>query len=111
MLDLSTYHCYSDGWYLILSEKWRENVSVRREADVAGERIVVLSTIDPVTEKAEDFLMIYTLTGVNRWDKAKIGNRFVLLEESSTIYAARILDDTIKRKMLSAASDLSTPSG
>jgi hypothetical protein len=97
-LDLSTYHCYSDGWYLVLPEKWRENFTVRREAGVAGERIVVLSTVDPLTEKVEDFLMIYTLTGENRWEKAKIGNRFVLLEESSIIYAARILDETINKE-------------
>jgi len=97
-LDLSTYHCYSDGWYLVLPEKWRETFTVRREAGVAGERIVVLSKADPDTEKVEDFLMIYTLTGENRWEKAKIGNRFVLLEESSIIYAARILDDAISKE-------------
>ncbi len=33
-LKLSTYHNYSDGWYLVLPEKWGTNFTIRREDSV-----------------------------------------------------------------------------
>ena len=44
-------------------------------------------------EEPEAFLTIYTLTGTNRVVRASLGNRFTLLEDSTTIYAAEFLGD------------------
>lgn len=91
-LDMSTYHCYSDEWFLTLPEGWREVLTVRREDSVAGERVVVLSAYNARKDSVTDLLYIYTLTGDNRWDRARLANRFVLLENDTTIYAAKILN-------------------
>ena len=90
-LDVSTYHNQSDGWYLLLKESWRENLSVRREEGASGERTVILSTADPQTGEIRDFLAIYTLTGENRRERAQLHGRFLLRDESTTLYAAKIL--------------------
>ena len=87
---MSTYHCTSDGWYFILNDTLRENLSVRRVDSVSGERTVILSSVDSTTRKATDLLTIYTLTGENRRERAALGDRFILREEDATIYAALI---------------------
>jgi hypothetical protein len=96
---LTTYHNYSDGWYLIIPEEWTESVTIRREDGISGERAVVFSKVitpgdedtDPVIE---DFLKIYSLTGDNKEDKADTEGRFILRRESEKIYAASLMDST-----------------
>ena len=94
---LTTYHNYSDGWYLILQDEWTDYVTIRREDGVSGERAVVFSVVlsrgygdgSPVLE---DFLTIYSLTGDNKEDKADMDGRFVLRKESEKIYTASITE-------------------
>lgn len=90
IFSLSTYHS-AEGWYLMLPESWRENLTVRRDDILTGERGVVFSYVDPDTEEITDFLVIYTLTGDNRKDRARLPGRFVLKQEGATIFAARVL--------------------
>ncbi len=90
---LDTYHCYSDGWYLILPQGWHDTLTVRRDDSVSGERSVVLSDINRSTGEITDKLIIYTLTGENRAERAQLDGRFVILEEESTVYAAQIIGD------------------
>jgi len=90
---LSTYHNYTDGWYLILPNEWRDNFTVRRDAVVSGERKVTFSIWNGEDEALEDFLVISALTGANRHSRAGLYGRFTLLEEGDTIYVARILLD------------------
>ena len=92
-LDISTYHA-SDGWYIILPKEWRQTLTVRRSDGAAGERTIVLSSYDKASGEIRDFLIIYTLTGENRRDRARLPDRFILREDdTSTIYAARTLLD------------------
>ena len=93
--DISTYHCYSDGWFMTLPAAWREVLTVRRQDGDSGERAVVFSAQAADTGEITDFLVIYTLTGENRHDRAHQGGRFILREDSTTIYAARILDTDV----------------
>lgn len=86
---LNTYHCYDDGWYLILPSGWENGLTVRRDDSIAGERAVILSRVS-ADGSINDLLTIYTLTGDNRSERAQIAGRFVILEEDSTVYAARI---------------------
>jgi len=91
-LDVSTYHNQSDGWYLLLREDQRENLSVRREEGlVSGERVVVLSKVEPKTGRIRDLLAVYTLTGENRRERAQLPGRVLLLDDSTTLYAAELL--------------------
>ena len=88
----STYSNYTDSWYLILPEEWRGEITVRRTDGVSGERAIVFSRLER-DGTFSDFLIIYTLTGENRAERATYGSRFVLLAEEETIYAAAMLED------------------
>ena len=97
----TTYHNNSDSWYLILPDDWKDKITVRRDDTVSGERTLIFSYITESfmagpdaaaeNEKPVDFLEIYSLSGDNRDDRAKIRGRFRLYEQADTIYAAAIL--------------------
>lgn len=87
----STYHCYTDGWYLTLPEDWRGKTTARRMSAVSGELAVILSLQDE-SGVAKDVLTIYTLTDENRADRAKLGGRFALFDSGTVVYAAEIDD-------------------
>jgi len=97
----TTYHNNSDGWYLFLPDDWKNNITVRRDDTVSGERTLIFSYItddyiagaDTDTNNEKPFLKIYTLSGDNRDDRAKLPGRFELLsqQQGDTIYAAEIL--------------------
>ena len=92
----TTYHDFFDGWYLILPDEWEDYVTVRREDTVSGERTIVFVWL-PEGRQAEDsdsgaeFLKIYTLSGDNKEDRARLDDRFMLLSYGDVIYAAEIL--------------------
>ena len=96
-LVMSTYHSISDGWYFIIPKAFRANLTVRREDSIGGERAVILSTFSLVDGSIRDFLEIYTLTGENRFDRAVLGSRFVLQNQETTTYAARITAKFLKQ--------------
>ncbi|SHI16283.1 Repeat domain-containing protein [Sporobacter termitidis DSM 10068] len=94
----TTYHDFSDGWYLILPDDWKsaddwKNISVRRDDSVAGERTLIFSYISAPGETPIEFLKIYTLSGDNRFDRAAMAGRFRLEEhgDGDMVYAAEIL--------------------
>lgn len=91
---LTTYHSVADGWYLVLPEGWDAGLTVRRVDDVPGERAVILSRLG-TDGSINDFVAVYTITGENRSDRAKLDNRFVLLEETATVYAAQLLSESV----------------
>lgn len=102
----TTYSNYFDSWYLILPEGWSGHLAVRRDDSVAGERAVVFSAVDESSETPlRDFLVIYTLSGENRYERSISGNRFTVLSDDSTIYAAEILSDT-PMKGITVSEDL-----
>lgn len=88
--QLTTYHNYSDGWYIILPDTISANFTIRREDSAAGERTVVLSTVSDGST-IHDFLKIYSLTGDSKEERAAQAERFVILEESETIYCAQLI--------------------
>jgi hypothetical protein len=95
-LALSTYHNYSDSWYLVLPNEWVSKLAIRREDKVAGERIIIFSQITGQGDDAvtEDFLAIYALSGENKEERSTVNGRFVIKTEGETIYAAQILSDS-----------------
>ena len=90
-LAVSTYHNYSDSWYLILPKSWRGHVTVRREDSASGERAVVFSVWNGENVPVTDFLKIYALSGENRAEAAVRGSRQVLKREDEVIYSAELL--------------------
>ena len=89
----STYHDFSDGWFYVLPNEWRDKVSVRREGAVSGERAIVISSVDGETGNLTDLLTIYTLTDENRADRATLDGRFILINSGTVVYAAKINSD------------------
>lgn len=90
-IALTTYHNYSDSWYLVIPENWRGGVTVRREDSAGGERAVVFSRWNGEDQPVTDFLKIYALTGENRAVAATRGSRQVLRREDEVIYAAELI--------------------
>lgn len=82
-LVMTTWHDYEDGWYLRLTDELAEAAGERSSA-VPGEAAVAF------TAGGERLLTIYTLTGENRLDRAGEAGRFILAQDSSTVFAAEI---------------------
>ena len=95
-LVMTTYHCVSDGWYLVLPNGWDTGLTVRREDSVPGERAIVLSQLG-TDGSINDLVAIYTITGENRADRADSRGRFLLLEENATVFSAEILDPKVNQ--------------
>ena len=90
-LQLSTYHNFSDSWYLTLSEYWGDRISIRREDTDAGERAVVFSRWNGADKPVTDFLIIYTISGASREELASRQGRFILYSGAEITYAAQLL--------------------
>ena len=88
---MTTYHCVTDSWYLVLPSGWDVGLTVRRDDTVSGEHAVILSRLRS-DGSLEDYVAVYAITGENRYERAKLDRRFFLQEEGSTVYAAEILD-------------------
>ncbi len=92
-----TFHCYDDGWFLILPQSWEGVVTAVRQESISGnasaERTVTFYYIpDGNVENAQAFLSIYRLSGTNRTYWASLSGRFTLLEDGEVIYAAKLWD-------------------
>ena len=93
---MTTYHNYTDGWYLQLPQTWvQQGLTVTRQDEVVGERTVVFS-IRTEEETYTPFLKIYKLTGANREERAKLEGRFLLQRDNSssdTLYVAEFVNE------------------
>jgi hypothetical protein len=87
----TTYHNFQERWYLILPDDWIGRINIKREDSASGERTIVFSYLPDSGDAYEDFLKIYTLTGDNKDDRAKMPGRFRLTDDGDTIYAAELL--------------------
>jgi len=90
-LALTTYHNYTDEWFLILPLDWRGRVSVRREDVVAGERTVIFSYIEGEDGPYRDFLKVHRITGELREDRARQPGRVMLTSEGMSVFAFELL--------------------
>jgi hypothetical protein len=88
-LAVTTVHDYEDGWYLTLPESFGTAVTVEREDTVSGETAVTLY------QGQEKLAVIYVLTGENRLDRASAGERFVLKQTDTTVYAAQLFTQDV----------------
>lgn len=84
----TTYHNIADGWYLTIPESWKNRLVIYRNDSVSGQRAVVFALWQGEEKEPVPFLSIYKLTGASRTLRATSANRFILAEDSSTIYAA-----------------------
>lgn len=80
-----TFHNFVGGWYLQLDARWASRVSVEHSG---SEYAVWLWDEDG--SNCEKIFTVFALTGTNREDAAVMNNRFVLLRNESTVYAAHL---------------------
>ena len=84
----TTYHNTADGWYLVIPEHWQNKLLIYRNDSVGGQRAVIFARWQGEGKDPVPFLTVYKLTGASRSLRAASANRFILAEDSSTIYAA-----------------------
>lgn len=91
----TTYHNFSDGWYLAVPDSWIRQITISRDDSRTnqGERAVVFSRWNGNEDTPpQEFLRVYRLEGENRELRAQRGERFILLRSSRLIYAAEFTD-------------------
>ncbi len=91
-LIMTTFNNTTDGWMFTTPREWTDRITVRRTEYISGERSMVFSYIGNNSEMS-DFLAIFTLSGENKSERAKLSGRFILATESERIFAARILNE------------------
>lgn len=91
-VEETTYHNLTDGWYIVLPESWKDCIMITGVVNSAGERAVTFGVYQNEETPPLDVLTIYTETGDSREYKAVRGERFVLMRETATIYAAEFLE-------------------
>lgn len=57
----TTYHNVADGWYLIVPEEWKDQITLRRR-DSIGQRSVIFYHLEGEGEEPTPFLVIYKFT-------------------------------------------------
>lgn len=86
----STFHNYTDGWYLDLPEDWQQELTVDTLPD-SGYGFYAGS---------EERFAVYAFTGRGARERAEADGRFFLAEQGEVVYAGQILDDTITEAQL-----------
>lgn len=89
----TTYHNYDydDNWYFILPEGWEGKVSVSQySTSGTGERATIFTMDNGDGAEPQAFLTIYRLTGANRHMRSRMGERFTLASDETTIYSAEL---------------------
>ena len=84
----STYHNYSGNWYLVLSQDWRDHLTVSRENTVSGVSGYTFSKWNGYDSQPEEIFTIYAFTGDDRMTLAQSDGRFLLAEKGDTAYSA-----------------------
>ena len=85
---LTTYHNYSDGWFLTLPEEWENQLTISYgEVETGLSGYTFSRWIDADTEP-EPIFTIYAFSGEDRNEEAASGGRFLLSERGDVTYAA-----------------------
>lgn len=89
-VKLSTFHNYAAGWYVILPQAWRDQLTVSRDHTASGVTGHVFSKWNGYDHAPQDIFAIYAFTGEDRLTLAESENRFLLAEKGDTAYSAEV---------------------
>ena len=84
---ITTYHNVSDGWYLIIPENWRDQITISRNDQVTGRREGVFSRWRGENQEPVPFLSIYRIAS-SRSTGLEEDGWIILREEENIAYAA-----------------------
>lgn len=90
---MTTYHG-GDGWYLELPESWTGPFSMsRQESSTTGVRSVTFAKGAAAEDsQPEPFLTICSLVGADRAELARLGSRFILYADTTTLYTGEFIE-------------------
>ncbi len=83
----TTYHCLSEGWYLLIPEEWIGRVSAAATESSPGESQVLIKVDE------QPIAGIYAITGENRENRALRGERTVLRRRTDIVYAGEVAEN------------------
>lgn len=86
---LTTYHDFSDGWFLTLPEQWQDQLCITHTEDADGVRGYAFYRWYNGT-RTDLIFTIYAVSGDNRNETAAANGRFLLAEKGDVIYAAQL---------------------
>lgn len=87
-IAMRTYHRFSGGWYVEIPESWDERITISAAPTVEGARGGLVFSSWNGSAPSKPIFTIYAFTGEHRAENAALDGRFVLLEQSDTVYAA-----------------------
>ena len=89
----TTYHNIADGWYLVVPEVWKGQITLSRNDLVTGQRAVSFYHLQPNGQReSSPFMVIYKFT--SQFSRAETSSRFLLREEEDAVYAAAFYDSS-----------------
>ena len=86
---LTTYHNYAGGWYVVLPEAWRDQISVLPGGDGAGASSYVFGLWNS-EGNMERLFTIYAFSGEDRETRAGESSNFELGRKDDVIYCAAL---------------------
>lgn len=95
-IKMTTYHNFSEGWFLRLPDSWESTLNVSRSEEIAGTRGFVFSEDEPI-------VTIYAFTGDERNQLAESDGRFIVAEKGGVTYAAQPGTDPLAAEMTQEA--------
>ena len=98
---LTTFHNYTDGWFLEMQPDWEKNLAVDYVRDSHQLPCYRFFRVDG--GKPVERFVIYAFTGTNAGELAKADGRFFLGEKGDVVYAGQIYDETISQSQLEQA--------
>ncbi len=99
----STFHNYTDGWYIDLLPEWETDLVVDYAQDAQGLPGYWFYQKARNSERLTERFVIYAFTGTDARDLAQTQERFILAEKGDVIYAGQIFDGDISQKTLKNA--------
>ena len=99
---LTTFHNYTDGWFLELMPEWEQQLAVDYIRDPQQLPCYRFFRFDGVTIPTERFV-IYAFTGTDAAEQARSDGRFPLGEKGDVVYAGQIYDGSITQAQLERA--------
>lgn len=100
-VKLTTYHNYSDGWYVVLPENWVDRISVLPGGDgETGKSYVFCGWND--SGKMEKILTIYACSGDDREERAIENGRFVVGRKAEVVYCVSLGSGPMAKELTQA---------
>ena len=89
---LSTFHNYTAGWYLVLPEQWRDQLTVSVDQSLSGAVGYTFSKWNGYDSAPEPILTVYGFTGEERMELSAADGRIRLAEKGDTVWSVALTE-------------------